>query len=115
MIDMKQIMPFVIILAFLVIIAVIVIHLMNYRLKKRILDQGTYDDVSMKLLHALSGNGSDILKWGIIFLFGGIGLVVLEFIPYSAEDSSLPYGVEAIFLALGFLTYYFILKKDKGA
>lgn len=92
---------------------IIIIAFYNYRLKKRIIEAGPIDDNALKFLTSLSGLGSDMLKWGVILLFGGIGLVVLEFIPFEARHSSLPYGVEAIFLAIGFLTYYFMVKKDK--
>ncbi len=113
MIDMKQTMPFIVMIAVLVIVAVIVIHLMNYRLKKRILEQGTNDETTLKILRELMGSDMDILKWGLILLFGGLGLIVLPYLPYNAGDSPLPYGVEIVFLATGFLLYYFILKNDQ--
>jgi hypothetical protein len=96
-----------------IVITVVIIALYNYRLKRRIIDSGPIDDNALKFLTSLSGFGSEVLKWGIILLFGGLGLVVLEFIPIKASQSSLPYGVEAIFLAVGFLVYYFIVKKQK--
>ncbi|ACT96662.1 hypothetical protein [Dyadobacter fermentans] len=48
------------------------------------------------------------MKWGILSLFGGMGLVVIEFLPYKISESTLPDGVEAIFLAVGFLVYHYI-------
>lgn len=113
MTDVKQVMPFIVMIAVLVILAVLLINLMNYRLKKRLLDQGNYDEAMLRLFRSLSGNDSDVLKWGILLLFGGIGLVVLEYLPHRVEDSPLPYGVEAIFLSMGFLLYYRLLKKDQ--
>jgi hypothetical protein len=111
---MKQLLPFIIGIIFFVIIAVLIIAVFNYRLKKRILDAGPLDETSVKLLSQLSGLGSESLKWGIILFFAGIGLVTMQYIPYSAEDSPLPYGVEMIFISAGFLTYYLAMQRKKG-
>ena len=96
----------------LVIITILVISLLNYSLKKRIIDSGPLDADAVKFLDRLTNSGAQALKWGVVLLFAGLGLVVLEFLRYSALDSLLPYGVEAIFLAVGFLVYYF-LTRDK--
>lgn len=112
---MKHIAPFIVMIAILMIIGFVIVSLLNYRLKKRIIESGPIDENSLKFLNKLSGFGPEVLKWGIILLFGGIGLVLLEFIPYKAEESSLPYGIEAIFIAIGFLVYYFlVVRKDKS-
>lgn len=109
---MKQIAPFLVMVAILITIAVCIVVINNYNLKKKIIDRGPIDDNSLQFLTQLSGQvGQEMLKWGLIILYGGIGLVLLEFIPYDAENSPLPYGVEAIFIALAFLTYYFLVRK----
>ncbi len=108
---MKNLAPFFVMLALLITIAVAIVTITNYILKRRIIDRGPIDENSLLFLNKLSGLGSEVLKWGLIILFGGIGLVVLEFIPYK-QDSPLPYGVEAIFVSIGFLTYYFVAKKQ---
>lgn len=110
---MKNLAPFIVMIAILIAISSIIIVLSNYTLKKRIIDKGPIDDHALKFLERLTGAGSEILKWGIIILFGGIGLVVLEFVPYDANKSSLPYGVEAIFVSIGFLLYYYLVKHKK--
>jgi hypothetical protein len=111
---MKQIAPFLVMMAILITIAVCIVVISNYNLKKKIIDRGPIDDNSLQFLNKLSGLlGQEMLKWGLIVLFGGIGLVVLEFIPFDAENSPLPYGVEAIFIALAFLTYYFLVTTRK--
>jgi hypothetical protein len=108
---MKQLLPFIILIVFFIIIAVLIIAVLNYRLKKRILDAGPIDENSVKLLAQLTSAGTESLKWGIILLFAGSGFVVMQYIPYSAEDSPLPYGVEMVFIAAAFLTYYLIIQK----
>jgi hypothetical protein len=109
---MKQLLPFIVLIVFFIIIVVLIIAIFNYRLKKRILDAGPLDENSVKMLALLSNLGAESLKWGIILLCAGAGLVVMQFIPYSAVDSSLPYGVEAIFIGAGFMTYYLIIKRN---
>lgn len=112
---MKQLLPFIIVIIFFIIVAVLIIAMLNYRLKQRILNAGPLNESAVKALAQLSGYGLEALKWGLILLFGGIGLVVLQYLPYSAEDSPLPYGVVTIFIALGFLSYYLILRAKKDS
>jgi hypothetical protein len=49
------------------------------------------------------------LKWGIIILLGGSGLILLHFLDLTS-DSPLPYGIESVFIASGFILFYFIEK-----
>lgn len=110
---MKQLLPFIILIVFFIIIAVLIIGLLNYRLKNRIINSGPLDETSFRFLSQLSSIGSESLKWGLILFFGGLGLVIMQYIPYSAEDSPLPYGIEMIFIAAGFLSYYLIIQNKK--
>ena len=110
---MKQLLPFIALIVFFIVIAVFIISLLNYRLKKRIIDSGPLDETSFRFLSQLSSIGSESLKWGLILFFGGLGLVIMQYIPYSAEDSPLPYGVEMIFIAAGFFAYYLIIQNKK--
>lgn len=111
---MKQLAPFLIMIAILITIAVCITVITNYILKKKIINRGPIDDNSLRFLNKISRPGQEMLKWGLIVLFGGIGLVVIEFIPHEGDQSSLPYGVEAIFIAIGFLCYYMIVKNTKN-
>ena len=110
---MKHLAPFIVMIAILITIATLIVVLSNYILKRRIIEKGPIDENAYKFLEKLTGTGSEVLKWGIIVLFGGIGLVVLEFVPYDANTSPLPYGVEAIFIASGFLLYYYLVQRKK--
>ncbi|MCU7618441.1 hypothetical protein NZ698_14670 [Chryseobacterium sp. PBS4-4] len=109
---MKHLAPFIVMIAILIAISIVIVVLTNYDLKKKILNKENIDDKMFIILNNLTGFGSEMLKWGIILLFGGIGLIVLEFLPYN-ENSSLPYGVMTVFVSLGFLTYYFLMKNHK--
>jgi hypothetical protein len=110
----EGILTMIAIIVLFVVIAIVLIALFNYRLKKRILESGPLDETSLSFFKLLSGVGTEALKWGLILFFGGLGLVVLEFVPYSASTSPLPYGLETIFLAIGFLSYYVVVHKEKN-
>ena len=49
------------------------------------------------------------LKWGIIIFLSGIGLVLIHHLDIDS-DSPLPYGIESIFIAIGFILYFLIEK-----
>lgn len=94
------------------IIAWVIISWYNFRLKKRIIDSGPLNEDARGFLKNLAGSGADSLKWGCVVFTGGLGLVVINFIPYEF-GSALPYGLEAMFIAAGFLTYYAIMRKQQ--
>jgi hypothetical protein len=59
------------------------------------------------------------LKWGLVAFMAGLGLIIVEIIRNStlSEDdfyrSLLPYGIELVFISLGFLIYFFIVNRKK--
>ena len=85
----------------------------DYWLRKKMVDKGLVNENAVDLLRKHEGETGKYssLKWGLIVLFGGIGLIVIHYLPYY-RDSPLPFGVFAVFLALGFLVYYFYVKKE---
>ncbi len=91
-----------------IVIAVVIISWYNYRLKKRIIDSGPIDNDAINFLKKLIDSGAEQLKWGCVLFMSGLGLVVAHYLPYE-EDSILPYGVEIMFIAVGFLIYYFFI------
>ncbi|WP_367865329.1 DUF6249 domain-containing protein [Pedobacter sp. WC2423] len=105
--------PFIMITAIFLMITLIVINLIRYRLKKKMIETGIIEE-------PIIGSETDkpkaerrsALKWALIMMFGGLGLVVQEFSPYSSDNSALPYGLEIIFISIGLFIYYLIIKKD---
>lgn len=85
--------------------------LTNYFLRKKMVEKGLSGADAVELLSQQNESKFSALKWGLIILFGGIGLILLEILPYD-ESSPLPYGVIAAFISLGFLIYYFLVKKE---
>jgi hypothetical protein len=94
-------------------VVIVIIAILNFILKMRILNSGVKDEYYIRLLANSFEYKSSTLKWGLLLLFGGLGLVVNEFIPTDSFDSPLAYGIEAIFLAGGFLLYYIFARKEK--
>lgn len=89
--------------------------LTDYFLRRKIIEKGLAgSDVSGFFKnedYAGLSNKFSALKWGLIVLFGGIGLMLIELLPYD-QQSPMPYGVVATCISLGFLIYYFIVKKE---
>lgn len=59
------------------------------------------------------------LKWGLVAFLAGLGLIVIEIIRYynpesvNFRNSLLPFGIELVFISLGFLIYFFIVNRRK--
>lgn len=94
----------------------------DYKLKKRLIEKATANEgigtALAESMKSLSGNVEKnqfpALKWGLISLFTGIGLMVIEFINVDYRDSSLPYGILLTSVALGFLSYFAWVKNEEG-
>ncbi|SDS93209.1 hypothetical protein SAMN05216490_2120 [Mucilaginibacter mallensis] len=107
----QHVAVFLVVAIIVITIAWVIISWYNFRLKKRIIESGPVNEEALGFLKNLSPtSNTESLKWGCIIFAGGLGLVILQFIPY-AEYSALPYGLEAMFIAAGFLTYYYLVNR----
>ncbi|WP_100341691.1 DUF6249 domain-containing protein [Mucilaginibacter auburnensis] len=94
--------------------AIILIAILNFILKMRLINSGQTDPEVLKVLSNSYSQKVASLRWGIILLSGGIGLVLIYFIPSANQyESPLPYGIELIFIAIGFLAYYFVARNKR--
>ncbi len=93
--------------------------IIEYKLKRRLIDKA---EVGVGLSTALEESmrsavpkieqlNYPTLKWGLVFLFAGIGLIITEFFNHDYR-SPLPFGILSACVALGFLIYYFLMKKE---
>lgn len=84
----------------------------DYILKKKMIEKGYVNEDTQAIFktHA-SSNRYSALKWGLLSLFGGIALIVVGSLDVRS-DSPVPYGIMAVALSIGFLTYYFLMKKE---
>ncbi len=75
----------------------------DYWLRRKLIDLGHLSEKSLASLRDTDRYTS--LKWGLILLFAGLGLIILEYLPVS-EMKSLPYGLLLLCISTGFLLYY---------
>ena len=84
----------------------------DYILKKKMIEKGyVNEDTQAIFKRNTEENRYTSLKWGLIILFGGLSLIIMEYIDYE-NTSPLPYGLFAVCVSLGFLIYYFMVKKE---
>ena len=95
-------------------IALIISVVTNGKIKKKMLELGKLE-FDPELMNSLMGkNESSItsLKWGVIGLFSGVGLLIIHLL--SDQDApALFFAIEAISVSLGFITYFLLYKKYK--
>ncbi len=84
----------------------------DYILKKKMIEKGyVNEDTQAIFKRNTNENRFATLKWGLIILTAGLSLILMEFIDYEA-NSPLPYGLFAVFVSIGFLIYYSIVRKE---
>ncbi|MFY8035588.1 MAG: DUF6249 domain-containing protein [Cyclobacteriaceae bacterium] len=85
----------------------------DYILKKKMIDKGYVNEDTQAIFkqHSLTDHKHSSLKWGLIAFFAGVSLIIMEYVPVSPE-SPLPYGLFAVSVSLGFLIYYFLVKRE---
>jgi len=85
----------------------------NYILKKKMIEKGFVNDDTQAIFkqHAGEDNKYGPLKWGLIIFFAGLSLIIMQYVPVQPQ-SPLPYGLFAVAVSLGFLIYYFLVKKE---
>ena len=88
--------------------------LTDYILKKKMIEKGFVNDDTQAIFKQhqdVEVSKYPSLKWGLIALFSGIGLIIMEYIPVR-PDSPLPYGLFAVSVSVGFLIYYFLVQRE---
>lgn len=91
----------------------------EYKLKRRLIDKAEVNEgfnsaleESMKSIsRKVEQTSYPTLKWGLVFLSVGVGLILLHYLDYNM-NSPLPFGLISACAALGFLIYYFLMKKE---
>ena len=84
----------------------------DYQLRRKLIQLGHVDKEAVSLLQKSNDNRAVSLKWGLIILFGGIGLIIISITGIESQDSALPLGVVAVSVSIGFLLYYFLRRND---
>jgi len=95
--------------------------LTDYLLRRKIVKSGHLDKAG--ILESVEGetNKYPTLKWGLVTLFAGIGMILIQILSRAGRlnwdqgaDAFLPVGIELVFIAAGFLTYFFIAVSKKN-
>lgn len=85
--------------------------ILTYKLKRKLVESGQVDEKSVNILGEQEEGRYTALKWGLVVFSGGLGLVLLEFIPHNV-NSPFPYGLVSCFIAAGFLIYYLLVRRE---
>lgn len=106
---MEEIIPIVAIVSVFGSFILFVVTLTNYFLKKKLIEKDMVNDETANLFKKRTDKQS-ALKWGLIVLTAGVGLIIIDSMGLNS-DSAMPYGIEAVCVAIGFLAYYSIVNK----
>jgi hypothetical protein len=86
--------------------------LTDYVLKKKMIEKGYVNEETQSIFKQhTSENKFASLKWGLLVLSAGIALITIDSLDVR-PDSTLPYGIFAVSVSIGFLVYYFIIKRE---
>lgn len=96
--------------------------LADYLLKRRLIKAEQYERVG--ILEKPKASSEEVnkypsLKWGLVALMSGLGLILVEVLRWGNPDlmdyreSVLPFGILLVFVSLGFLIYFFIMNAKK--
>jgi hypothetical protein len=94
--------------------------LTDYLLRRKIVNSGHMEKAG--ILEAVEGetNKYPTLKWGLVTLFAGVGMILIQILSRAGHlnwdqgaDAFLPVGIELVFIAAGFLIYFFIATTKK--
>lgn len=87
--------------------------LTDYILKKKMIEKGFVNEESQSIFkkYAKEENRNSSLKWGLIILSTGIGLIIIDSLDVH-PDTTLPYGIFAVAVSIGYLVYYYMMKRD---
>lgn len=86
--------------------------LTDYILKKKMIEKGYVNDDTQAIFRNTNvPNRYASLKWGLIALFGGLSLILIDYLNLRTGSPS-PYGIVAIALSMAFLIYFYLVKRD---
>lgn len=91
-------------------LTIIIKELLNYRLKRRLLELYSRDPEIIEKFRAATNPIAESLKYGLLFLFAGVGMVIIHFLPDATINSTIGYAVEMIAVSFAFLVYALMIK-----
>jgi hypothetical protein len=93
----------------------IVKYAMDYKIKRNLIEKGLVNE-KVRFLSRHANGQTDSIKWGLILVGAGVGLVGAAFLPYRYQSDEIKIGLVAMMAGLGLIIHYFIAmlasKKD---
>ncbi len=114
---LSNLAPFIMFIAIFLMITIIIINLMKYWLKNKIVNSSLMEETRIKAILQPGGSKAEArgaLKWGLLAFFGGLGLIINEYLPFNLYTSAVPYGIQLIFISLGLLLYYLFVRNKSS-
>lgn len=108
----------------------IIKNLTDFLLRRKIIKAGHFDNAGIldqKIASTTSENQEankyPSLKWGLVALFAGLGFILIHQMGPGMgnedayrnymHESLLPFGIELVFIAMGFIVYFLIVNFSK--
>lgn len=94
----------------------------DFLLKRKIIKAGHTEKAGIldPIAAANDENRYPTLKWGLVAMFAGAGLILIESLSRGGQiewvkdySSLLPVGIELVFISAGFLIYFFFVNMKK--
>ncbi len=99
-------------LSFFVACIFIVKIVLDYRLKRKLLEKG---EIDKNITHLFFGQAEHYapssLKWGLVLIGIGLAVVVGLMMPYDYDRGEITFSLMLIFAGIGLLIYYFFANK----
>lgn len=93
----------------------------DYLLRRKIIKAGHIDKAG--ILNPAESTNEEVnkypsLKWGLVALMAGLGLILIEVLRNGSDqhefyNSALPFGIELVFISMGFLIYFLFASRKK--
>ena len=95
-----------------IVMGFIVKIILDYRIKRRLIDKGALDEnVKFLFYNRLEQYTPTSLKWGLILIGLGLAVVVGDMFPYNYDRGEITFSLMLLFAGIGLLIYYFIANK----
>jgi len=95
--------------------------LTDYLLRRKIVKSGHIEKAGIMEVVSGETNKYPTLKWGLLSLFAGAGMILIQILSRAGRlnwdqgaDAFLPIGIELVFIAAGFLLFFFIATTKKS-
>lgn len=108
--NIRAVAPIIVVALFVLLLTTLTKHILDYRLKNKIIDKGISDELATSILERNTTNKSDeSIKWTLLLLGVGAGLII-SYYTMPLHIHSL--AIMAFSIAASYLGYFFYLKNQ---